>query len=111
LQAGGSIIGPLAWSMMGVLYIAETTFNYRELRRGNITKEEFKKRQIIGALAKVSSILGTSIGSAAGFLVGSAIVPGIGSIVGVIVGGIASSFVLRAITANAARRVYDMLED
>ena len=28
LQAGGAIFGPLAWSLMGVIYIAETTYNY-----------------------------------------------------------------------------------
>ena len=111
MQAGGSLFGPLAWSMMGIIYIAETTYNYRELSRGTITNEEFKKRQVIGAVAKVSTILGTSIGGATGFLVGSAIAPGIGSILGVVLGGLTGSFVLRAITASAAKRVYHMLEE
>ena len=111
LQAGGAIFGPLGWSMMGIIYIAETTYNYRELSRGNITNEEFKKRQIIGAVAKVSSILGTSIGGACGFLVGSAIMPGIGSIIGVVLGGITASFALRAITERAAERVYQIIEN
>jgi type III secretory pathway component EscV len=96
--------------MMGVIYIAETTYNYRELRRGNISNDEFKKRQVIGAVAKVSSILGTSIGGACGFLVGSAIMPGIGSVIGVVLGGITASLVLRAMTARAAERVYELLE-
>lgn len=111
LAAGGAVLGPLAWSMMGVIYIAETTYNYRELSRGNITDEEFKKRQIIGAIAKVSSIFGTSIGGACGFLIGSAILPGVGTIIGVVLGGIASSLALRAITARAAERVYQILEE
>jgi len=81
------------------------------LKQGKITKDEFKKRQIIGAVAKVSSLLGTSIGGACGFMIGSAILPGVGSIIGVIAGGIAGSLVVRAMTQRAAERIYNILEE
>ena len=42
--AGSAIIGTLAWTFVGVIYIAETGINYRRYKRGDITKDEFKKR-------------------------------------------------------------------
>ena len=66
---------------------------------------------MIGAVAKVSAIVGTSIGGACGFLIGSAIMPGVGSVIGVVVGGVAASLALRAITTRAAERVYLILEE
>ncbi len=42
--AGGAIIGPLAWSFVGLVYIAETGINYRRYKRGDISKSEFKTR-------------------------------------------------------------------
>ena len=50
--------------------------------------------------------MGTSIGGVGGFMIGSAILPGIGSIIGVAVGGIAASLVIRAMTVRAAERMY-----
>ena len=44
MEAGGAVFAPLAWSLMGVIYIAETTYNYSQLKKGKISKEEFKKR-------------------------------------------------------------------
>lgn len=42
--AGSAIIGPIAWTFVGVVYLAETGINYRRYKRGDITKEEFKTR-------------------------------------------------------------------
>jgi len=42
--AGSAIIGPVAWTFVGVVYIAETSINYRRMKRGEISKDEFKKR-------------------------------------------------------------------
>ena len=42
--AGSAILGPVAWTFVGVVYVAETGINYRRMKRGEITKEEFKKR-------------------------------------------------------------------
>ena len=32
--AGGAIIGPLAWGFVGVVFIAETGINFRQLKKG-----------------------------------------------------------------------------
>jgi hypothetical protein len=105
LRAGANLISPLAWSLAGVLYIAECGINLRKYKRGEITKEEFKRRAFYGAIGKVSGIIGTSIGAAAGFMVGSMIMPGVGTITGTIVGGIAGGVTVSAITIKTIQRI------
>jgi len=41
LAAGANLVSPIAWSVAGLIYIAETAINYRKLKKGEITKEEF----------------------------------------------------------------------
>lgn len=43
-MAGSAIIGPVAWTFVGLVYVAETGINYRRMKRGEITKEEFENR-------------------------------------------------------------------
>ena len=87
-MAGSTIVAPFAWAMVGLIYVAETGFNYRQLKKGIITEKEFKKKAVIGAISKVGLLLGTSVGATTGFLLGTAILPGVGSIIGVIMGGL-----------------------
>ena len=42
--AGGALLGPLAWTFVGVVFIAETGINYRRFKRGEISKKELKTR-------------------------------------------------------------------
>jgi len=42
--AGSAILGPVAWTFVGLVYVAETGINYRRMKRGEISKDEFKKR-------------------------------------------------------------------
>lgn len=105
MQAGNAIVMPFAWAVTGLIYIAETGFNYRKLKKGEIDKKEFKRRAVIGAIAKVGGLLGTSVGAACGFLVGTAIAPGIGTIIGVIVGGISGSITGQALTLRSIAAV------
>lgn len=86
--AGGAIIGPLAWSFVGLVYIAETGINYRRYKRGDITKDEFKTRMKTGAVGTVGGLACASAGALLGFVVGSALFPVVGSIVGVLLGGV-----------------------
>lgn len=88
LKAGSTVAAPFAWAMVGLVYVAETGYSYRQYKRGLITEQEFKKRAMIGAISKVSLLIGTSVGATTGFLLGTAIMPGIGSIIGVIIGGV-----------------------
>lgn len=87
--AGSAIIGPLAWTFVGVVYLAETGINYRRYKRGAISKEEFKSRLKQGAVGTVGGLACASAGAALGFVIGSACFPVVGSIVGVLVGGVA----------------------
>lgn len=105
IKAGGAVMGPLAWSFAGLVYIAETGVNYRKLKRGEIDKKEFKRRAIFGAIGKVSSVIGSSIGATVGFLIGTAILPGIGTIIGVVVGGVSGSLIISAITVKSIARI------
>ena len=109
LVAGSSFVAPLAYTAAGLIYVAETGINYRKYKKGLITKKEFKKRALMGAVGKLSAILGTSIGAAAGFAVGTAIAPGVGSIVGVVVGGVSGSLLLRALALKSIKKIDNYL--
>jgi len=109
LVAGSSLVAPLAYTAAGLIYVAETGINYRKYKKGLITKKEFKKRALMGAVGKLSAILGTSIGAAAGFAVGTAIAPGVGSIVGVVVGGVSGSLLLRALALKSIKKIDNYL--
>jgi len=87
--AGGAIIGPVAWSFVGIVYIAETSINYRRYKKGHISKTEFIARAKTGAVGTIGGLAGASAGALVGFLAGSAIFPVVGSIVGVLIGGVA----------------------
>ena len=86
--AGGAIMGPIAWSFVGIVYIAETSINYRRYKKGDISKTEFIARAKTGAVGTIGGLAGASAGAALGFLAGSACFPVVGSIVGVLAGGI-----------------------
>lgn len=86
--AGGAIMGPIAWSFVGIVYIAETSINYRRYKRGDISKTEFIARAKTGAVGTIGGLAGATAGAALGFLAGSAVFPVVGSIVGVLVGGV-----------------------
>ena len=110
MQAGGTVVSPLAWTVAGLFYIAELGVNYRRLQQGVIDEKEFKKRSVSSAMSKVGAIAGSSIGGAIGFLIGSAIMPGVGSIVGVVIGGVTVSFVASALTIRAIKRINERVE-
>ena len=86
--AGSAVLGPVAWTFVGLVYVAETGINYRRMKRGEITKEEFKKRVKQGAVGTVGGLACASAGAALGFVIGSALFPVVGSIVGVLLGGV-----------------------
>ena len=102
---------PLAWTLAGLIYVAETGVNYRKMKKGLIDKKEFNNRAKYGAIGKVGAIVGSSLGGAAGFLIGSAILPGIGSIIGTIVGGVATSLVVSALTVKSMKNIDKRIEE
>lgn len=100
---------PVAYALAGLIYVAETGWNYRKLKKGLITKEEFKRRAMYGAIGKVSALIGTSIGAAAGFCLGTVVLPGVGSIIGTVIGGVAGSLSIRALTIRMIEKVEDRI--
>lgn len=105
MVAGSTIVSPLAYTLAGIIYIAETGINYRKYKKGLIDKKEFKRRAFMGAIGKVSALMGTTIGASTGFAIGTMIMPGVGSVIGVVVGGVAGSLTLRAITLKTIRKI------
>lgn len=86
--AGGTIFSPVAWSFAGLVYLAQTGCNYRKMKAGKMSEEEFKKVSENGAAGVVGGLAGASGGAAVGFLIGSAVCPGIGSIIGTMTGAV-----------------------
>lgn len=109
LKAGCTVAAPLAWSMAGLIYIAETGVNYRKFKKGLIDKKEFKRRATYGAIGKVSAIVGSSLGGMAGFIIGTALLPGIGSIVGTVIGGVSASLIVSALTVRSIQRIENLI--
>ena len=76
------------WATVGFVTAAKCGVDYRKMKKGELTKEQFginaKKYTMMGA----GSVIGSITGMAGGFAVGSLVFPGIGSIVGAVVGAI-----------------------
>ena len=103
--AGGAFLGPIAWTFVGILYLTETIINYRKMKRGEITKQEFKNLTINGAVGTVGGLLGASLGAAGGFTVGSLVFPIVGSIAGTIIGGIAGGLTGKKLSQFACTKI------
>eukprot|EP00349_Pseudokeronopsis_sp_Brazil_P012232 CAMPEP_0202980126 /NCGR_PEP_ID=MMETSP1396-20130829/86112_1 /ASSEMBLY_ACC=CAM_ASM_000872 /TAXON_ID= /ORGANISM="Pseudokeronopsis sp., Strain Brazil" /LENGTH=186 /DNA_ID=CAMNT_0049719909 /DNA_START=16 /DNA_END=576 /DNA_ORIENTATION=+ len=82
-------LGSTTWITAGLFYTAQTGLNYRRLKKGDITKKEFWRRMKLNSVVAVSSLAVGTGGAAAGFAIGSMILPGLGSIIGAVIGGVA----------------------
>jgi surface antigen len=108
--AGGAIIGPIAWGFVGVIFIAETGINFRQLKKGKISKKEFNDRLKQGAVGTVGGLACASAGGAVGFLIGSSIFPVVGSVIGVFVGCIAGGITGKRLSLKVLTRIEDKIE-
>ncbi|CDW71096.1 UNKNOWN [Stylonychia lemnae] len=109
---GGSIetlsnglLSKTAWIAVAFVYTAQTGLNYRRYKKGNITKKEFWSRVKINSVTTVSSVAVGSGGAAAGFAIGTAMFPGIGSIIGSVMGGIIGGFAGEKLSAKAYKSI------
>ena len=89
---GNSVTATLPWLTAGIVLTAKTGIDYRKMKNGEITEEQFKKNAKENGVRGVGAVIGGTGGMAAGFAIGSAILPGIGSLVGAIVGGLGGSY-------------------
>lgn len=71
------------------------------MKKGEITKDEFKHRVKVGAIAVFGGIACGSGGAAIGFLIGTAILPGILSIPGTVIGGVIGGLTGRKVSVKA----------
>ena len=89
---GNTVTATLPWLTAGIVMTAKTGIDYRKLKRGEISQEQFNKNAKENGVRGVGAVIGGTGGMAAGFAIGSAIFPGIGSIIGAIAGGLGGSY-------------------
>jgi hypothetical protein len=106
-NAGSAVSSTVPWLFASVVYTAQTGYNYRKYKRGEITKKDFQRSAKIGAVGVGAGILGASGGGAVGFLLGTLILPGIGSGIGTIVGSIAGGISGKKLST----KVYEKIEE
>lgn len=82
--------GPMRFFIVGVVFSAQTGLDYRRLKKGTITKAEFKKRLRRGAFVSTGNLAGGTSGMVGGFVIGQMLIPlpVLGGIIGTIVGGV-----------------------
>ena len=72
VSAGGGAAapGPLGLIVSGVIFSAQTGIDYRKMKKGEITKAEFKQRTKKNTFTTTGSMIGTTGGMVGGFLAG-----------------------------------------
>ena len=71
----------------GLLYTVQVGLNYRKLKKGKMTKTQYKRSLKLGASQLGMGLAGGTSGAAVGFFIGSFGGP-VGSVVGTVVGGV-----------------------
>ena len=89
---GNTVTATLPWLTAGIVLTAKTGIDYRKMKRGELTQEQFNKNAKENGVRGVGAVIGGTGGMAAGFAIGSVFFPGIGSLVGAIVGGLGGSY-------------------
>ena len=91
LGSGASAAAPGVFkiALTGLVFAAQSGVEYRRLRKGRITKREFKKRMKRGVYVSSGNLVGGSAGMVVGFVVGQVLIPlpVVGGIIGTVVGG------------------------
>ena len=62
--------GPIGLIVSSVVFSAQTGLDFRKYKKGEISKDEFKKRTKRGAFATTGSLVGTTGGMVGGFFAG-----------------------------------------
>ena len=100
--------GPIMLIVSGIIFSAQTGISYRKMKKGEITKAEFKQRTKKNTFTTTGSIVGKTGGMMGGFLAGQLLIPVpiLGGVVGTIVGGFAGG----AAGAKVSLKLYDKVE-
>ncbi|CDW75795.1 UNKNOWN [Stylonychia lemnae] len=81
------------WIVLMICYLADAGLSYRQYQEGVISSEEFRHTSSFLSLSKVPSVLGGISGTAVGFVLGSMLLPGAGSVLGSVIGGLAGGLI------------------
>ena len=108
-----AVPGPLSFILGGVVFSVKTGLDYREYKRGVISKSEFTKRTKVGVLTTAGSIGGSTLGMIGGFMAGQALIPipVLGGVIGVVIGSLAGSLAGGLAAATATIRRYAKVEE
>lgn len=107
--AGGMMVSPITYGFAAILLAAQTATDYHKVKKGQMTKKEFKKRLKYNGVGAGAGILGASAGAATGFLIGSAILPGIGTGIGVLTGAIFGGVMGQKLSHKALKKMDDKI--
>jgi phage tail tape-measure protein len=80
------------------------------MKKGLITKGEFKKRMRQGAVGTLGGLACASAGATIGFMAGSAAFPVVGSIVGVLIGGLAGGMIGKKLSLASLNAVENRIK-
>ena len=95
---------------MGIVFTAKIGLNYRKLKKNEISKSEFWKRMRVNSVSTVGGLAVGTGGAAAGFFLGTLIIPGVGSIVGAVVGGLVGGIAGEKLSMKGMVVVEDKIE-
>lgn len=100
--------GPVGLIVSGVLFSAQTGIEYRKYKRGEMTKDEFKKSTKKGAIMTSGSLVGSTGGMVGGFFAGQLLIPI--PVVGGIIGAFAGGFAGGMTGAKVSLKWYEKME-
>ena len=80
------------------------------MKSGKITQKQFRQEAKTGAVGTIGGIGGASGGAAAGFLIGTACLPVLGSFAGTIAGAIIGGIAGRRYSLKALAKIEQKLE-
>lgn len=111
LYALTGLTSTVQWATAGFVTAAKCGLDYRKMKKGELTKEQFdinvKKYTMMGA----GSVIGSITGMAAGFAAGSLIFPGIGSIVGAVAGAIGGGIAGQKLSLKAFASIEEQIAE
>ena len=96
---------------MAFIFTARTGLNYRQYKKGTIAKKEFWRRFKLNSVTTLSSMAAGSGGAAAGFALGTVLMPGVGSILGAVMGGLAGGLAGEKLSSKAYKTIERKIQD
>lgn len=81
------------WIVIMLCYLADSGLSYRNYLEGKISGSQFWTTTSLMSLSTVEGLIGGIGGTAVGFALGNAFLPGIGGLIGSVFGGLSGTLV------------------